>query len=142
MALDEVIDAWLGTLPKASYRLEENLVIEGFLLRAPSENIVRIVCGDMCLDLDADGLLEIHRASLPPGIYQRVGIPIRASFRTPVQLFAVNPSDVYAPLLYEGQKPFAILTRPDHMIGPRRGWFDVIEREFLRARGVDWFTNE
>ncbi|MEV0052818.1 hypothetical protein AB0H34_20220 [Saccharopolyspora shandongensis] len=120
-------------MPRADRRTSCRL--DGILLGAPS-GMLRIVVGDLCLDLDPADLVAIAEVPAPGEPSPRFGIRVRLELRRGAGLWGVSPGAAYLNWLFPARRPFAIACRTlvDEVPADR---FRAQEKEFLRLHGLD-----
>ncbi len=126
---------WLERVPRSSADRRNLCQLEGILLGAPS-GMLKILVGELCLDLDPADLVSITEVPAPEGASPRFGIRVRLELRRGAGLWGVSPGQVYLSWLFPRRRPFAISCR-DSVEDVPATRFRRMEGEFLRRHGLD-----
>lgn len=115
--------------------MDAEIFVEGFLLRGGAAS-VRLVLGDLSLEIDAADVLAVEELAPPDGL-DGFAIPVRVHLRRGTRLFGLSGSEAYRPLLYRRRQPFALSTRSERGAMPESPRFRRLEGRFLRERGIE-----
>lgn len=125
----------LERVPWANVERRASCQLEGILLGAPS-GMLKIVVGELCLDLDPADLVSIAEVPAPDGPPPRFGIRVRLELRPGAGLWGVSPGLDYLGWLFPPRRPFAISCRSSVEDAPATR-FRRMEEEFFRRHGLE-----
>lgn len=131
------IERLLNALPAESGNplSASQIVIDGHLLRGDGES-VRIVTGDLALDIDTRDVEEVIEIPLPEGFPSSLAVPVSVLLKRGARLLGCSVASEYAPLLERPILPFAYAVRtsyPPMQVAPR---FDAMEHAFRERHGL------
>ena len=124
------VEVWLESSPAIDPLLssKENIVLDGLIVRAPADRI-RLVTNELCLDFDRASVVHIEEVKPPNGVNTKLAAAVRVFLQRGARILDISPSEFYRNLLYEGQQPFAVATRPSKIQALPSPIFLELERE-------------
>jgi hypothetical protein len=110
------------------------IVIEALLVRGERDQ-VRIILGPYCLEFDADDVLDLEEMPLPRGATEGTAIAARVTLKPGARLLGLDSTNAYQELLWNGESPFALATRPTIALQLDAA-MRARENAFFAARGL------
>lgn len=129
------IKKWLSQLPIRDESTVDYIELEGLLFKRPS-NIVKLIVGKICFEIDASDLLKIEKTTQDRKFSEDSLIPVRAQLRKKMSILDAYPSDLYKKLMPKSNRPFALCVQEDTFRGKTNNRFHVLEMEFLRKHNL------
>jgi hypothetical protein len=127
------VSRWISQLPEAVEEVPHDLALVGWLVPATDE-VVRIVTGDLCLTvasadvLRVDDLLEQGGPSDEP--------PYQVVLRRGAALLDICPRQCVDRFMPSGRRPFALSSRPDSPTAEPAHRYRTLETAFLTEAGL------
>jgi hypothetical protein len=89
------------------------LLIDGYLLQGSKET-VRIIAGNLLLELSVDDILEVIDVEERDSDISSLAVPVRVTAKRGARLLDCTPADEYRPLLERPVEPFAYMVRKNY----------------------------
>jgi hypothetical protein len=107
--------------------------LAGWILPAP-EDRVRLLVGELCLDLARASVVRIDIAPSRPG--SDVLLAATVELAPPVQVLDVGPAAVWRGFFRTGPRPFAFAARPGKVESKGHDTYREREAAYMRDHGV------
>ena len=134
----EDLNALLGDLPLQADAApgDAEIVLDGYLLLSPHPECLRIIVGDLCLDIMRDGVTNVEPL---PGQEQRQLLSselVRLFLRAAIRLWGVYPSEPFRNLTTSGRRPFSFVSCADEPAISASPKFRKLEEDYLIGCGL------
>ncbi len=129
---DPAVTSLLSMLPEILAETE-HFVVEAFLLRSDADT-VRLVVGDLCLDVATDDVVKIEETA---GAAAGFAVGVTVTLKVGAALLGLAPAAFYRTLINEPVQPFSYAVRPEPPQLLKSARFVTMEAEFRRRNALE-----
>jgi hypothetical protein len=123
----EFLNAHVPTMPRISE--EDSICLEGVLLRGSSDR-VRLVCGNICFELDLADIIFAEEVVAEDGEGDQLGIYVVLLLKKGARLVDMFPAESLIDF-WAGRRPFSLSARSGNREFYSSPKFRALERSFL-----------